>query len=361
MHKANQAEKDNEINKCDKCGEKSSITLAYGPHYYCKRHFTQFFEKRFRKTIRKYKLFNQKEKILIALSGGKDSITLLHLLKKYYSKSNEIEALIIDEGVAGYRKKAIKAAIEMCKKLGVKHTIISFKEEFGITNDKIMPLILANPKMGGTCAFCGTLRRNIMNRYAKKMGADKLATGHNLDDEVQSFVMNVFNNDFARMKRMSASSGIIEHKGFVKRIKPLYETPEKEIIAYCALNEIKHYSEECCPYSWTAKRNEYRSMLNHFEERFPGTEHSILRFYENILPLVRPKKSEKQKLSEKLIECKKCGEPTEKEICKACEMIEKIKAEIKNGKLKNLKKSNTTNHTKYNKKLTCVTTKHSAK
>jgi uncharacterized protein (TIGR00269 family) len=362
--------------KCDKCSEKAVITLAYGPHYFCEKHFTQFFENRFKKTIRKYKLFKPKEKILIALSGGKDSTLLLYLLHKLYSKVNNIEALIIDEGVHGYRDKSIKSAQENCKKLGVKHTLVTFKKEFGITNDKIMPLILSNPKLGGTCAFCGVLRRNIMNKYAKRISANKLATGHNMDDEVQSFVMNIFNNDFERMKRMNATTGIIEHEGFVKRIKPFYETPEKEIIAYCALKGIKHYSEECCPYSWTAKRNEYREMLNHFENRFPGTEFSILRFYENIKPLIKPSTGEKPKLAESLVECTKCGEPTEKELCKACEMIEKIKAETKNQNNKkaglqktkqwkktvkgtNQNKKNDAEKTpgKYNKSLTCTTTK----
>ncbi len=340
--------------KCDKCSSKSVITLAYGPHYFCEKHFVQFFENRFKKTIRKYNLFRAKEKILVALSGGKDSTVLLHLLCKFYSRLNKIEALIIDEGVKGYREKAIKSAVENCKKLGVDYKIIQFKKEFGTTNDKLMPLILNNPKLGGTCAFCGTLRRNIMNKCAKSLGAGKLATGHNMDDEVQSFVMNVFNNDFERMKRMSASAGVIEHSGFVKRIKPLYETPEKEIIAYCAFKGIKHYSEECCPYSWTAKRNEYREMLNHFEGRFPGTEFSILRFYENIKPLIRPHEKEKPLLAQKLKECKQCGEPTEKEFCKACEMIERIKGEAKkqkgNGRVKSA-------GNKYNKKLTCATTK----
>jgi uncharacterized protein (TIGR00269 family) len=339
--------------RCDKCKDKAAITLAYGPHHFCEKHFTQFFENRFKKTIRKYKLFKPKEKILIAYSGGKDSAVLLHLLNKYYSRSNTLEALIIDEGVEGYRDNAIKAAEENCKQLGVKYTVISFKKEFGITNDKLMPLILSNPKMGGTCAFCGTLRRNIMNKYAKKVNADKLATGHNLDDEVQSFVMNVFNNDFERMKRMSASTGVIDHAGFVKRIKPLYETPEKEIIAYCAMRGIKHYSQECCPYSWTAKRNEYREMLNHFESRFPGTEYSIMRFYENIKPLIRPNEKEKPALAKALHECKTCGEPTEKELCKACEMIRTIKAEA--GKKNTKKKS--AHLSKYNKALTCSTTK----
>jgi len=345
---------------CDRCKKSAAITLTYGPHYFCEKHFTQFFENRFKKTVRKYNLISSREKILIALSGGKDSVVLLTLMKKFYSRSNDIFALIIDEGVKGYRNKAIKCAKDNCTKLGIKATVIDFKKEFGITNDELMPLILANPKLGGTCAFCGTLRRNIMNKYAKKMGASKLATGHNLDDEVQSFVMNVFNNDFERMKRMGAGAGIVDHAGFVKRIKPLYETPEKEIIAYCAFNGIKHHSDECCPYSWTAKRNEYREMLNNFDNRFPGTKFSILRFYENLKPLVQPTKSEKPKLMHALHECKNCLEPTEKDFCKACEMVELLKNEKKKGKTKVTGKGACDNALeKYNKKLTCTTTKQS--
>ncbi len=352
-------------NTCDRCKEKIAITLEYGPHRFCEKHFLYFFENRVKKTIRKYKMFRAHEKILVALSGGKDSVTLLHILAKYYSRLNRLEALIIDEGVKGYRDKSIKTAIDNCKALKVPYKVVSFKEEFGITNDKLMPLILNNPKMGGTCAFCGTMRRNIMNRYAKLLKADKLATGHNLDDEVQSFVMNVFNNDFERMKRMSANGGAVEHAGFVKRIKPLYETPEKEIIAYCAFKGLKTYSEECCPYSWTAKRNEYREMLNNFENRFPGTEYSIIRFYENLQKYVKPKSGERQKLALTLHECTKCQEPTERELCKTCEMIELAKKEIKNAKTGPKKKINSKNiqgealpEKKYNKKLTCHSTKY---
>ena len=360
--------------KCEVCGKDTQITLAYGPHYFCEKHFCIFFEDRVKRTIRKYNLIKSKEKLLIALSGGKDSTVVLFLMKKLYSKSNEIKALIIDEGVNGYREKAIVSATNNCKKLGVEYKVIEFKKEFGITNDELMPLIMKNEKLGGTCSFCGTLRRNIMNKYAKKMKADKLITGHNLDDEVQSFVMNVFNNDFNKMKRMGANAGIIEHTGFVKRIKPLYETCEKEIIAYCAYNGIEHYSEECCPYSWTAKRNEYREMLNHFETRFPGTEYSILRFNENLKKEI---KTRGKKQSESLHECKICNEPTEKELCKACEMIERIKKEKESkNKTKGNEKENLINKTKessktelkenskskkhlekYNKKLTCATTK----
>ncbi|MDD3159913.1 MAG: TIGR00269 family protein [Candidatus ainarchaeum sp.] len=336
--------------KCDKCNNESKILLAYGPHNFCEKHFTEFFEDRVKKTIRKYELIKPKEKLLVALSGGKDSIVTLRLIHKFYNNRNEINALIIDEGVKGYREKAIKVAKDTCNKLKIPFKLVEFKKEFEITNDQIMPILLENKKLGGTCAFCGTLRRNIMNKYAKKLKFDKLITGHNLDDEVQSIVMNIFNNDFDRLKRIGASAGFIEHTGFVKRIKPLYQTPEKEIIAYCLFNGIKHYSDVCCPYSWTAKRNEYREMINTFENRFPGTEYSILRFYENLKPLLIPKKSEKNKLSKKLKECNICLEPTENEICKACEQIKKLK-EFKNKKTKKkeIKSKLTCNTTKFHK------------
>ncbi|MCX6801272.1 MAG: TIGR00269 family protein [Candidatus Diapherotrites archaeon] len=310
--------------KCDRCGAKAAITLAYGPHHFCEKHFTDFFEKRFRKTARKYGLIRNGEKILVALSGGKDSTLLLHLLKKFYSRNHKIEALIIDEGISGYRDEAIKIAVKNCKKLGVKPKIVSFKKEFGVTNDKIMPLIFKNSKLGGTCAFCGTMRRNLMNRGAKRLGADKLATGHNLDDEAQSILMNIFNNDFERFRRTGATAGVMEHNGFVKRIKPFYETPEDEILAYCSFRGIEHFSGDCCPYSWTAKRNEYRKIIDDLEKKFPNTKFSLLRFYENLKPLLAQKKGEKKAAKKALGKCEKCGEPTEHELCMACKQVKKI-------------------------------------
>jgi uncharacterized protein (TIGR00269 family) len=341
--------------KCDRCNKKAVISLKYGPHYFCGTHFTNFFETRIKRTIRKYKLFKSKEKLLVALSGGKDSTVILNLLHKFYSKSNPLEAIIIDEGVKGYREKAIETAVKNCKKLGIKYTIISFKNEFDIDNDEMMPLILNNRKLGGTCAFCGTLRRTIMNKYAKKLNADKLVTGHNLDDEVQSIVMNIFNNDYEKFLRQNAGTGDSSAEGFVKRIKPLFETPEKEIIAYCNYKKIQNYSDECCPYSWTAKRNEYREMLNTFETRFPGTEFSIMRFFETIKKEIPEKPLAKIRIKK----CAQCGEPTENEKCMACNLVEKILKEKTNNvdEKKINKKMNQAKHKKYDKSKTCNTTK----
>lgn len=348
---------------CDKCNKESVINLAYGPHKFCEYHFNKFFENRFKKTIRKYKLLKSKEKILIALSGGKDSVVLLHLLHKFYNKSNILEALIIDEGVKNYRDKSVKVAEKNCKERKIPYKIVSFEKEFNVTNDEIMPMILNNDKLGGTCAYCGTMRRTLMNKYAKKMNANKLATGHNMDDETQSFIMNVFNNDFKRLKRTGATAGVIEIDGFIKRIKPLYETPEKEIIAYCLYNEIEHYSEVCCPYSWTAKRNEFREMLNNFENRFPGTQFSIMRFNEQLKETITPGEEQKKEMKSHMRKCENCGEPTDKIYCKTCEMIVTLKNEKKiqekELKLKDEnKKTKKRNIKKYNTALTCHSTKY---
>ena len=92
--------------KCDRCEKKSVIELLYGPHWLCKEHFLHFFEKRVKKTCRANKLVSPGEKILVAYSGGKDSAVTLYLINKIFGGRNEIQALLIDEGIEGYRDKA---------------------------------------------------------------------------------------------------------------------------------------------------------------------------------------------------------------------------------------------------------------
>lgn len=160
-----------------------------------------------------------------------------------------------------------------------------------------------------------------MDKYAFQLKSGKLATGHNLDDEIQSISMNFFDNDLKRFERLGAISQKIE--SFVPRIKPLHETPEKEIIMYCAFNGIKHFSEECCPFSWMAKRNAFREMLNGMESKFPGTKYSILRFFQQVKGKLLEKKH--GKTISKINYCINCGFPSSGKTCKVCEMVEKLK------------------------------------
>lgn len=329
---------------CDRCREKPVVFLAYGKHAYCKAHFNHFFEKRIYNTIRRFDLIKKGEKIALGVSGGKDSVVMLHALAKNFSKKNKLIGICIDEGITGYRKNSLKIAEKNFEELGIEYNTYSYKEEYGKSLEKIMKKI--NGKgIGSSCAFCGVFRRDILNSKAIELGANKLATGHNLDDECQSIVMNIFNNDFAKMQRIGAINKGIENSRLIARIKPLYKTPENEVIAYAGLNKIDVYSEECCPYSSQAKRNYFREMLNSMEEEFPGTKFSIQKFFLQLKPLLLQKKPKK-----KFEYCENCGRIASNGVCMICNQLKKIdSAEL-------LKKSQSKK-----KKLTCLATKRMVK
>ncbi len=315
-------------NKCIQCEKKATISLAYGPHKFCNKHFLHFFEKRVRRTIRENKLIKGREKIVVAYSGGKDSAVTLFLLNKIFRKSNPIEALLVDEGIPKYRDKALAIAEKNCKKWNVPFKRFSFKEEFGFTMVDVMRKTGAKKVIGSTCAYCGVLRRQIMNRKAREMNACKLATGHNLDDETQSVLMNVMDADLERLLRIGPlSTGA---KNMVPRIKPLYYCPEREIIAFAKIAGIKYFEQKCCPFKWQAKRNDFRQMVEEFEAKYPGTMFSTVKFLKEVKERTGKKAGKARKTtgknegSSKIETCSKCGEPCSGKVCKACKMAERL-------------------------------------
>ncbi len=335
------------LNRCDKCGAPAKVFLGYGPHRFCAEHFNNFFENRVRKTIRANKLINYGEKIAVGVSGGKDSMTTLHLLHNIFGKTglNKIEAIMIDEGIRGYRDNALQIGVKYCGQNSIPYHVVRFEEELGCSMEDVMKKISGNEKLGSTCGFCGVFRRHFLNSKALEIGADKIATGHNLDDEVQSIAMSLFNNEFAKISRSGETTGAKKEK-FVPRIKPLYETPEKEIIAYAAFNGIEHYSEECCPFSWMAKRNHYRKMLNELEEFSPGTKHAILASFRNMKPMLVEMA---KKGGAPMKECEACGNPSNGALCNVCTQLEKL------GKMNPQKAPSWS--LKRKSSLTCVDTK----
>lgn len=311
------------INRCDRCGKEAKMFLPYGPHRFCAEHFNSFFEHRVQATIRQNKLIKYGEKIAVGVSGGKDSMTTLHLLNKFYgqAKLNKIEAIMIDEGIKGYRDRALEIGVKYCEQNNIDYHVVKYEDELGVDMNEVMKKIHESPRLGSTCSFCGVFRRDLLNEKALEIGADKLATGHNLDDEVQSIAMSLFGSDMARASRLGPTTGERRFEKMVPRIKPLYETPEKEIIAYAALNGIEHYSEECCPYSWMAKRNHYRKMLNELEDAVPGTKYGILASFRKMRPLFVQHEKENGK---GISECVRCGAPSNGELCGTCRQMEKL-------------------------------------
>jgi uncharacterized protein (TIGR00269 family) len=300
--------------QCLKCKKPSVTFIRYNGTHLCKNHFIEYVVKRVKKELKKQGKTDDRSKLGIAVSGGKDSIVVLHLIHDIFSTRPNIslDAITVDEGIKGYRNESIKFVINACKKLDIPHHIISFTEVIGKSIDEISK----KDNELGECSYCGVFRRFCLNTITKELGINKLITGHNLDDMSQSILMNFFNGDMQKLARLGPHKKI--QPGLVPRVLPLRSIPEKEIMLYAILQNISFHHAEC-PYAVRASRRYYRDIIDTLEFNNPGTRHSILNSYENIKELLVEKYPPTQ-----LNICKTCGEPTSQKECKTCLLKTKI-------------------------------------
>ncbi len=301
------------------CNEKPIIELTNNEKL-CKNHFVEYFESKVFRTIRQFDLIGKEENLGIALSGGKDSLTLLYILNKL-SKQNpkiRIEAIAINEGIENYRDKTLETAKKFCSKNNIKLSIYSYEEEFGMPLDNMLMVLDVRP-----CTICGIFRRYLLNKKSKELGFTKLATGHNLDDECQSILMNQFKNNIQASARLGPKVGIKKNKSFVQRVKPLYLCMEKEVTTYAFVNNLLDSFAEC-PNVSKSYRAQVRDMLNDLEAKFAGTKYAIVNSFLQILPDLKERFRD-----EEVNYCKECQEPAAKDKCNACRYVEKLeKAKI---------------------------------
>lgn len=304
---------------CSKCELKAVIELQHGA--LCRNHFFNYFEDKVFKTINKFQLIERGDKICVATSGGKDSLTVLYLTKKYLQKYNfpstELFAIAVDEGINNYREKTLEDLQQFCKEHNVPLYTVSNKEEFGTTLDQAYPTINKDTNKK-PCNICGVWRRYLLNKYARKRGATKVVTGHNLDDETQVIVMNMFKANATLAGRIGPRSGMEEHDSFVQRVKPLYLCSEKEVRLYTLLKGW-HIQFVECPYSRTGFRHDVQEMLNDMEHKYPGTKQGVINSFLALMPLL---KGAERRVGETIKECQQCGEPANQEVCNACKMKE---------------------------------------
>ena len=307
---------------CTLCGRNEAVFRRnYSGENLCKRCFCRTVEDRVRKTISKYEMFGPKDNFMVAVSGGKDSVTLLHILSKIEKPFHGVTicAGTVDEGIRDYRDEALQIAKKNCRKLGVEHKVSSFKDLFGYDLDEIVKLIKMKGESGLTpCSYCGVLRRKALNTLARDAGVDKLVTAHNLDDENQTMLLNVIHGDPMRIARSKPVLNVI-HPKLVQRVKPLCMVPEKEVVLYAYLRGIEFQCIDC-PYAQTALRNDIRKMLNLMEHKHSGTLFTVFRSMEKLRPAIEAFTREVQ-----LNDCKLCGEPTVKDICRPCQMLQQLK------------------------------------
>ena len=303
--------------QCTKCGNpKVIIKKEQSGQLLCKDCFIESIEKKVIKTVKKEKLLDKGDKVLVALSGGKDSVTTLEILNSFREMNIiDICAVTVDEGIDNYRQDGVDIAIRHAERLGIEHKVVSLKDEYGITLDEIMQK--ENHK--GSCSYCGVFRRTIINKAARDMNATKIATGHNLDDEVQAIMMNYLEGNVDNMGKLGAKTESNAEE-FTPKIKPLREIPEREIGLYVVAKELEVHFDSC-PYAMQSFRGEVSEVINQLALKHPTIKYSTLRGYDKIKPLL---KDEFKKDYSQGGRCKRCGEPSSNELCKACSFLEEL-------------------------------------
>ena len=307
---------------CSLCDKKAIAYIPYSNQRLCEKHFTYSVERRAKRTIREYKMIDGAKHIAVAVSGGKDSQALLYLLHEIAAPMGiKLTAVLIDEGIKGYREKVIPEAEKLCDDLNIPLNVITFKKSFNYNLDDIMKLKRKGDdktRQETSCTYCGVFRRRLLNKTAKDIGADRLALGHNLDDMVQSYMMNILRNEQSLM-RLSPAGGD-DDEVFVMRIRPLFRIPEKEIALYAVLKGFKSTFLEC-PYVVEGFRPYVRNFINDLESKYPGTKFKLLNDYlatRDTLTSAAEKKLSKPNI------CEKCDEPTSGKVCKCCELLDTL-------------------------------------
>lgn len=318
-----------QIPTCKYCSRPAAWVRPWDKTPLCLLHFNKSFEKRVRKTINQYKLFDRNDHIAVGISGGKDSVVLLHILM-YIQKDfpTKITAITIDEGIEGYRQDGLRYAVMAAERAGIDHQIFSFEKRFNATLDDTLILLGNNGKRLGACSYCGIFRRKLLNEAALTVGASKLATGHNADDEAQTVLMNLLRGDLLKTLRSNPRPQQLDSH-FVPRVKPFRWTSEQEIVLYAHFNDLP-YQEMPCPNAVEAQRGDIRDMILNIKDKIPDVLFSILNSADGLLKLAdmadRDLAADMGIVPKNPKPCKVCGQPSVTGLCRACIVEQQITA-----------------------------------
>lgn len=295
--------------KCIKCENNAVISLQRHNAGFCKEHFTEYFHRQVNKAAKDHKMFRMGDKVMVCVSGGKDSLVLWYILHSY---GVDTTGMYVSLGIGEYSQKSKQKVINFAEKHGLKSIIIDL-DELG------QPIqMLAARTRRNSCSVCGQVKRHYFNKVAYDNGFDVVATGHNLDDESARLFGNVLRWDTDHLAKMSPN--LPEEGDTMKRkVKPLMRLTEKEVAAYAFLHGIDYIPDEC-PLAKGASSLQFKSVLNELESKMPGTKHFFYLEYFN-------KAADRFKIEEKdkdeMRKCIKCGMDSYLEVCSFCKLMEK--------------------------------------
>ena len=305
--------------KCRTCGQKAAVNMREHKLALCKEHFLEWVPAQTERFIEKYGMFGRNEKVLVAVSGGKDSLSLWDILTRLgYPVDGMYLCLGIDEGI-DYSTKSRQLAEKFAAERGLKLHIVDIEKEYGQT----VPEFSRQSHRGQMkpCSVCGLIKRHEMNRTARNLGYDVLATGHNLDDEAAVLFGNTLHWSGEYLVRQAPV--LPGTPGLARKVKPLCRLYEREMLAYALLRGIDYIYEEC-PFAEDATSIYYKELLNRLENDHPGAK---LSFY---LSFLEARKSglfaKQEEIQADLHFCPNCGQPTSSPgLCSFCRMLERAR------------------------------------
>ncbi|HXF84204.1 MAG TPA: ATP-binding protein [Anaerolineales bacterium] len=304
--------------KCKKCGAKASVNMRQHKLALCKEHYLEWIPEQTERFIKKYEMFTREERILVAVSGGKDSLSLWDILTRLgYQADGLYIGLGIDGGIH-YSRESQRLTEKFANERGLKLHVVDIEKEYGHS----IPVLseMSHRGHGKPCAVCGLTKRHEMNRIARDLGYDVLATGHNLDDEAAVLFGNTLTWSSEYLLRQGPVLPATD--GLARKVKPLCRFYEREMTAYALLRGIEYIYDEC-PFAEGSTSIYYKELLNQLETARPGAK---LTFYLRFLEARRSGELfiEKNVEEAHLHPCPKCGQPTSAPgLCSFCRMLEK--------------------------------------
>jgi uncharacterized protein (TIGR00269 family) len=294
--------------RCQRCQHRANVEVRRFRAAFCSGCYPDWFRQQVQRSIESDHMFTRDEKVLVAVSGGKDSLALWHAL---IAGGYAAAGLYVGLGIGGYSDRSLDAARGFAARFGgTLHVVdIPTEYEFGVED-------LAARRGGRTCAACGTAKRYLFNRAAVDLGYDVLATGHNLDDEAATLLGNVLHWQGEYLERQSPVLNST-HPRLARKVKPLYRLGERDTAAYALIERIDYVLEEC-PNAVGAKSLVYKDLLNRLEDTSPGSKYQFLTGF------LRQRHEETRVEGDgvELRECARCGQPTTSEVCAFCRMQE---------------------------------------
>ena len=296
--------------KCTRCRGHAIIELRRHNAAFCAPDFVDFFRNQVREAIRKYRMLTRDERVLVAVSGGKDSLALWDVL---IDEGYDTTGLYLDLGIFEYSVESKAKCETFAGARGVPLVISRVEDEVGAPVPIIKQVTRRPP-----CSGCGLSKRYLMNKVALAHGIPVVATGHNLDDEAATLFGSVMHWQTEALSRQSPALAAT-HPKLVRRVKPLYRLSERETAAYAFVRKIDYIVDEC-PFARGATSIAHKETLNRMEELSPGAKHNFLFGF---LDKARPVFERAEGVT--LNECARCGQVTSGTVCAFCKLADQVK------------------------------------